>query len=385
MKKKLIISLTFNVLLALFLLIIVIYLFSSRQYPGSDQSGKDVKGITVDTFNPIPTPLQLALNGQAFNIDCKKSEDIFRPMRPDEQPSIVYTNPDDISELSAVLDEPKTIVFMPKSADGTIYTFKDNGNFQGWAWGWGKFEKDADNSELSTAFDKAREVRDRINTNSGTGYIYNGQAVSPGMISLSTKVKCDDGDFISLTMSSPLVYLYNTKSEPVSVKVKSPVISGAVKLGSDGFWNVITSPDGTFTSQDGKKHKFIPYEFLRYDFKRPVKGFVVEKEKLEEYLKTDLWKKLGLTDSEISDYWMDTKPRVKPSPYYFVSLIDRAEIERVLPMETSPKPDTIIRNMTYILPLNKPFTPKPLDQEKLNAPKREGFTLLENGVFTDGF
>ena len=42
-------------------------------------------------------------------------------------------------------------------------------------------------------------------------------------------------------------------------------------------------------------------------------------------------------------------------------------------MEVNPKPDTIIRNMTYILPLSSLFIPIPLPEIK--APKREGFTV----------
>lgn len=184
---------------------------------------------------------------------------------------------------------------------------------------------------------------------------------------------------------SPLIYLYPIQPTLANVKIASPLISPKIDLHNQS-WQVIASPDGTLTTLDGKKYRFIPYEFLRNDFKRPDKGFIIEGNRLEGYLKNEFWPKLGLTDSEINDYWADTKPRIKPSPYYFISLIDRSEIDRVLPMEVNPKPDTIIRNMTYILPLSSySKTPLPLEEEKLKASKREGFTVLENGVLTDGF
>lgn len=197
--------------------------------------------------------------------------------------------------------------------------------------------------------------------------------------------RCTDF-YIAGVMESPYIYLYPQKQTQVSVEVKSPILSSSLFL-SKKSWNVLASPDGTLTALDGQKLRYIPYEFLRNDFKRPERGFIIEGSKLEEYLRNDLWKKLGLTDSEINDYWLDTKPRIKPSPYYFISLIDRSEIDRVLPMEVNPKPDTIIRNMTYILPLSSQPTKSiiPLDDNQLSAPERKGFTVLENGVFTDGF
>lgn len=199
-------------------------------------------------------------------------------------------------------------------------------------------------------------------------------------------ISCPNADYYNLRAMSPLIYLYPKSKLSVVLKIDSPLISTEPNL-SKNLWNVLASPDGTLTTIDGKKYRYIPYEFLRSDFKRPVNGSVIEGSKLEEYLRKDLWKKLGLTDSEINDYWQDTKPRVKPAPYYFISLIDRSEIDRVLPMEVNPKPDTILRNMTYILPLSSKPTQSisPLNASYLTAPKRNGFTVLENGVFTDGF
>lgn len=234
----------------------------------------------------------------------------------------------------------------------------------------GKFPKGnlpPDYVELALA---ARQIVTQLNPNQG----------DPGIIGIS----CPNADYYSLTVLSPLIYLYPLDKTTISVKIDSPRISTILKPNQNGSWNVLASPDGTLTTLDGKKHKFIPYEFLRNDFKRPERGVIIEGKQLEEYLKNDLWKKLGLKDSEIEDYWWDTKPRVPNSPYYFISLIDRSEIDRVLPMEINPKPDTIIRNMTYILPLlTKPsYAPQPLE---ITTPKRNGFTVLENGVFTDGF
>lgn len=195
--------------------------------------------------------------------------------------------------------------------------------------------------------------------------------------------KCADY-YLGIADSSPLIYLYPQNPLSISVNINSPIISSKLSL-YNNFWSVSASPDGTLITLDGKKYPYIPYEFLRNDFKKPEKGIVIEGSKLEDYLRKDLWKKLGLKENEIGDYWIDAKPRIPKANYYFVSLIDRSEIDRVLPMEVNPKPDTIIRNMTYILPLSAPFTLQPLEEEKLIAPQRNGFTVLENGVFTDGF
>ncbi len=302
--------------------------------------------------------------------DSSRSDDeAFIPISEGSFNFSVYSTPEGIAELSHIFRDPEQIHVLAGSVDNKLYWFYQhlsNATF-------GKFRKDEIPYELIKLKAAALKVRQKIGN-------YPDNIVTA--VNLEA-FSCHDFDYYVLEVTSPLLYFYPLHLSNISLKVDSPLISQLIKL-DRGAWNLVASPDGILTTMDGKKYRYIPYEFLRNDFKRPVNGSVIEGGKLEEYLRKDLWRKLGLTDSEISDYWQDTKPRVKPSPYYFISLIDRSEIDRVLPMEVNPKPDTIIRNMTYILPLSSQptYTPQPLE---ITAPQRNGFTVLENGVFTDGF
>lgn len=367
---------------------------------------------------PKSTPAQ-----QALSQECIPNK-WFTEINSDqistsENPTLVsYTDENSMEEFKKVATSPRWVLITSEERiDNNIYQLNaevkkmlaikhpielgipDVGKY------YGKFKKGQHPSKFYKAVQEAREIAlsfadsDQPITLPGGPTFSNNQlfvALSSGNIvrlsvynaSLVTagpfRIECPDADYYNIAAYSPLIYLYPQQTTATQVKINSPLISLKLPLKTNS-WDVTAFPNGTLETQEGKKHPYIPYEFLRSDFKRPVRGFVIEGSKLEEYLRKDLWKKLGLTDSEINDYWQDAKPRVKPAQYYFISLIDRSEIDRVLPMEVNPKPDTIIRNMTYILPLSTPFTTQPLEEEKLIAPERKGFTVLENGVFTDGF
>lgn len=327
--------------------------------------------------------------------DCSESRDVFVKLRPEQvmphfgtffspgstYPYLnIYTSVENIQELERVLSEPRWVLIMVETLDNNLYELIRPNEFGGRTY-FGRFEKDRYPTKFMEAISIAKRIAIELEIKQGIEFYYPiSREVSVG------RIKCPDADYYNIATLSPLIYLYPQSPTPITLKINSPLISPKLSL-NNGYWSTVASPDGTLTTLDGNRYRFIPYEFLRNDFKRPEKGFIVEGNRLEEYLKNELWPKLGLTDKEIEDYWVDTKPRVKSSPYYFVSLIDRSEIDRVLPMEVNPKPDTILRNMTYILPLpSEPaITPVPLENEKLIAPERKGFTVLENGVFTDGF
>jgi len=307
-------------------------------------------------------------------IECNHSSEWFKSANSESL--VVYRNAEDIRQLKNVLDQVGFIsVITDEALDDNIYVREGNSGL------WGKYPKGYNPERLSEAANAACMIA--VGLDPGIEYAW---CVARTKNVASIK-ECPDADFYPVSFFSPLIYLYPQTSKVVSLKIESSLFSPKLALDKNKSWNVTALPDGTLTTLDGKKHKFIPYEFLRSDFKRPANGYVIEGSKLEAYLKNDLWKKLGLSDSEINDYWWDTKPRIKSSPYYFVSLIDRSEIDRVLPMEVNPKPDTILRNMTYILPLSQSPSMSiiPLEEEKLIAPERKGFTVLENGVFVDGF
>lgn len=303
-----------------------------------------------------------------------------------------YITPEGVEQLANVFDNPQLILSTRGSVDGNLYAAngqsspyapqsqgsmaEPNLNFTD-----GYAARFLSSSEIPTVYLQMRVAALRV-----ANQVENSPYNIRNLVEFNG-VSCRNFTYYPALVWTPLIYLYPTEPSFISLKINTPLVSTQLPPDKDGYWNSIASHDGTLMTQDSLKHKFISYEFLRSDFKRPDKGVVIEGSKLEEYLRNDLWKKQGLTNSEINDYWQDTKPRVKSSPYYFVSLIDRSEIDRVLPMEVNPKPDTIIRNMTYILPLSQApsMSIMPLEEEKLKAPERKGFTVLENGVFTDGF
>lgn len=315
--------------------------------------------------------------------------------RDDSSTSVITYKPEALKELGKALDKPETINILIDSNDDKLYHLTGYGltvipgfrfgSISRWilfedttirtadSFSFARFEKNSIPGNLIQAAHDAQMLAKKLGSD------------HTDLDSVSfTGLGCDDGDFYSVTIESPLIYLINSSSKEVFVKINSPITSN-FPINQNDYWHAFLTSSGTIQDYKGTNYQYIPYEFLRRDFKRPAQGFVVDKEHYISFLKDNLWKSLGLTDSEIADYWKDLEWRIPKSPYYFVSLIDRSEIDRVLPMEVNPKPDTTIRNMTYILPLSSPFIPIPLSEDKLKAPERKGFTVLENGGFIDGF
>jgi len=395
--------------------------FSVASLPG-------VQGFTGSCFGeaPIaPEPQAASKSSTILELTCNSAGDFPFPayiclapctdpkeyLTPQTKSSTLVYSSDSWQELDKVLEEPKVINVLEDSATTQLWTLKYNNSvsfiysyesparlaFMG---GGGvlanaktdtgnyitfntyvEFSKDKPPKNFIEAKYEAQQVAKRISDKLGYSPFgvrdesFYGSVVLHGL-------SCDKYNYLVIATLSPLIYIYPSQETKVKIRINSPIISSLDYR--DNSWQILVNKDGTFT-ENGKDHRFIPYEYLRKDFKRPAEGVVVDKNHLVSYLKNNLWEKLGLTSQEIEDYWQDLERRIPNFPFYFISLIDRGEIDRVLPIGVNPKPDTIIRNMTYILPLFSPTIPIPLSEEKLKAPERKGFTVLENGGFIDGF
>ncbi len=192
-------------------------------------------------------------------------------------------------------------------------------------------------------------------------------------------------------IGKPVIYLYPTTPTLVDVKV---ITEGKVVISdpqievngrhnniesSQGWSDVMAHPNGILFYND-KPYRELFYESETKDVKQPKAGFIFKRENLKEEL-TNFIERLGLTredeKDEFLDWWL---PRLSAydSPYWFVSILEKDEKQRLDQVLISPKPDTFIEFIAYFKPLEN----VPENYEELTlppTPQRIGFTAVEWG------
>jgi hypothetical protein len=73
------------------------------------------------------------------------------------------------------------------------------------------------------------------------------------------------------------------------------------------------------------------------------------------------------------EFW---QPRLPKTPYVRLTWLNTEDMNKLAPLSVNPRPDTSIRIFLEFQGLEKPIS---LKTQKLTAPNREGFTLIEWG------
>ncbi len=200
----------------------------------------------------------------------------------------------------------------------------------------------------------------------------------------------------------PAIYLYPTKTTKVSVTLGVPVdfTVQIPKYGNKG-WNLLAEPNGKLTinggglvkasdkSKNQVKESSYPYIYWEglvkgKSYPQPKKGWIVSDKEVSSLIseKLDL---IGFNQKEKADfiqYWVPAIQDLK-APYYQISFVQNAEIDRFVPMTVVPKPTSISRVYMVVNPLTeKPK--KAIDSQELETITRAGFTVLEWGGYITG-
>lgn len=182
-------------------------------------------------------------------------------------------------------------------------------------------------------------------------------------------------------IGKPVIYLYPEIPMLVDVKVitKGNVVVSDPKIETGGKWtNVLAHPNGILFYKNFAYRELF-YETESRTLNQPKSGFVVKSTNLEKELLSFI-ERLGLIredeKDEFLDWWL---PRLEAydSPYWFVSILEKEEKERVDKVEILPKPDTFIEFIAYFRPLEKEVKVQELTLPP--TPRRIGFTAVEWG------
>jgi len=178
-------------------------------------------------------------------------------------------------------------------------------------------------------------------------------------------------------LAKPVIYLYPKEKTDVSVRVNPDGGLTYTEPTYNNGWNVIANPNGSLLLGN----KVFPYLFWEgnsFKVKAPKEGFVVKKEFISFFLDITL-RIQGLNKKEISDFKEFWVPRMQKKPYYFINFIPQEEIDRIAPLEITPKPDTIIRVLMNFNGLDSPIN---VSEQKLIHRERSGFAAIEwGGIF----
>jgi hypothetical protein len=174
----------------------------------------------------------------------------------------------------------------------------------------------------------------------------------------------------------PVIYLYPEHTGVVTVRIDPKGgISTSSPLYEDG-WQVIATPEGEITDQrTGRRYPYLFWEAPGWPYTDPQEGASVASGDVEAYLTRTLTA-LGLNEQERVDFIAFWAPRLKASPYAFISFFGNDAMDEEAPLSITPQPDTIIRVFMYYRPLAAPIATQ---EQHFTTPVRKGFTVVEWG------
>ena len=185
-------------------------------------------------------------------------------------------------------------------------------------------------------------------------------------------------DFVMPQTCEPILYLYPAQAENVTVKLGEEIAVTQSYPAYRNGWSVSVQPDGQLMDLgSGRRLPYLFWEGHSYILPRETKGFVLKSTEVRQFLGREL-PQLGLNEKETHDFVSAWVSKLTESPYYFITFLDRAVIDRYYPMHIEPAPETSIRVFMDFAPLSAPILVPPLSLPP--PPERRGFTAVEWGV-----
>lgn len=185
-------------------------------------------------------------------------------------------------------------------------------------------------------------------------------------------------DFAGLAeCGKPVIYLYPQQPTKVSVKVGA-TITKSDPIYQNG-WEALANPNGKLVI-DGKNYPYLFWEGQGQNYPAVSEGTVVASQDIEATLKLQMTQ-LGLNAKEQADFLEFWLPKMPATPYVRLTWFGTSLMNKLAPLTVNPAPDTIIRVFLDFEGLNKSINIKP---QKLTAPERQGFTLVEWGGLLRG-
>lgn len=175
----------------------------------------------------------------------------------------------------------------------------------------------------------------------------------------------------------PIIYLYPTEEAKINVTLgNADKITCSYPKYTTG-WNVIAEPNGDLKDLDTNKNLYALYYESNntYNYKIENDGFVIKGENSANFLEEKL-SLLGLNDREIEEFIIYWLPKLESNNYNYIRFATQEEINKNMPLEINPNPDTIIRVLMTFKGLDSPIE---VQEQQFETPNRTGFVAVEWG------
>ena len=174
----------------------------------------------------------------------------------------------------------------------------------------------------------------------------------------------------------PMIYLYPDKVENIKVKLGREELITSSYPKYEKEWDVKAYPSGKLIdNKTGRELYGLYWKGNGHKAKREKDGFVIKGEETIEFLEEKL-EVLGLNEREADEFIIYWLPRLENNKYNYIRFETMEEIDSYMPLEISPKPNSVIRILMNFKALDKKIKVK---EQELVTPSRTGFTVVEWG------
>lgn len=180
------------------------------------------------------------------------------------------------------------------------------------------------------------------------------------------------------TIDKPIIYIYPTQETEVAVKLEKPeYLTCTYPKYEEKGWKVIAKPDGTLIDKQTGRELYSLYWEGKNSIKLKIEkeGFCIKGENTASFLEEKL-SLLGLNAKEQEEFIVYWLPKLEKNKYNYIRFATEEEINANMPIQVTPKPDTIIRVLMIWKGMQKSIE---VEKQQLKTPTRTGFTVVEWG------
>lgn len=174
----------------------------------------------------------------------------------------------------------------------------------------------------------------------------------------------------------PIIYLYPTTETKVNVKLWTPqnLSHTYPKYNSEKWWNVIAQPNWELKDTDTWRKLYALYREWKSDIETNFdEWFVVAWKDIIPFLEEKL-AILWLNEREAEEFIVYRLPQMEDDEWNLIKFETIEEQNENMPLNITPKPDTVIRVMMDWKAIDKPID---IPEQQLNTPVRSWFTVVE--------
>ena len=180
----------------------------------------------------------------------------------------------------------------------------------------------------------------------------------------------------SSNVRKPILYFYPLEEAQVNVVLKNEQVLTHTYPKYSQSWNVLAKPDGSLYDVNGRYYYALYWEGAEENKPEPEDGFIVKGSDTISFLEEKL-PLLGLNEREMNEFIIYWLPKLEQDGYNLIRFATMEEQNEYMPLEITPKPDTLIRVKMEFWHLDdwKNVTEQVLPP----TPERKGFVVVEWG------